>query len=285
MTPQGIPSGPLDLFHQPTGTHHPTTSSVDDLATPPSPKSRAPEIGNHSAGPNIDSPSDTLQFGDQTVPIRFERNLRARRYRLTWLGDGTARCTIPRRGSMTEARAFVERCRPWIEARLRQTKSATPRTAPWQLGTLVWFRGEPTPLQANLEKDELQLKEFSFKIPFSEPPENWRTHVETMLRRLAQRELPARVLELAKDHGFRIRRISVRNQRSRWGSCSQRGTISLNWRLIQVPPFVRDYIILHELAHLRHMNHSEKFWQEVASLCPEFESAERWIKVHGRQLI
>jgi predicted metal-dependent hydrolase len=78
-----------------------------------------------------------------------------------------------------------------------------------------------------------------------------------------------------------VRRISIRNQRSRWGSCSRRGTISLNWRLIQAPPAVRDYLILHELAHFREMNHSQRFWREVARLCPQFAEAERWLNQHS----
>jgi len=76
----------------------------------------------------------------------------------------------------------------------------------------------------------------------------------------------------------------VRNQRSRWGSCSHRGSISLNWRLIQAPPFVRDYILLHELMHLREMNHSPRFWSEVESVCPYYQVAERWLKAHSRLL-
>jgi predicted metal-dependent hydrolase len=86
------------------------------------------------------------------------------------------------------------------------------------------------------------------------------------------------VFELALAHGFSVRRVTVRNQRSRWGSCSVRGTISLNWRLVQTPDFVRDYIVLHELAHLKEMNHSRRYWREVARLCPEFEQAEKWLK-------
>ena len=82
--------------------------------------------------------------------------------------------------------------------------------------------------------------------------------------------------------GISVRRVSVRNQRSRWGSCSRRGTISLNWRLIQTPVFVRDYVILHELAHLRQMNHSARFWREVARLCPDFQIAEAWLKRHSK---
>jgi predicted metal-dependent hydrolase len=92
--------------------------------------------------------------------------------------------------------------------------------------------------------------------------------------------LTARVLELAVANGLRVGRVSVRNQKSRWGSCSRRGTISVNWRLIQTPVFVRDYIILHELAHLRQLNHSKKFWQEVERMCPDYREAERWLKAH-----
>jgi predicted metal-dependent hydrolase len=75
--------------------------------------------------------------------------------------------------------------------------------------------------------------------------------------------------------------VSVRNQRSRWGSCSARGTVSLNWRLVRTPDNVRDYIILHELAHLREMNHSDRFWARVAETCPGWREAERWLKRHG----
>jgi predicted metal-dependent hydrolase len=98
---------------------------------------------------------------------------------------------------------------------------------------------------------------------------------------LAARELPARVLELSARHQLTVRRITIRSQRSRWGSCSRHGTISLNWRLVQAPVFVRDYLVLHELAHLREMNHSPRFWREVARLCPNFAEAERWLKEHA----
>src|SRR5205085_6010511 len=102
--------------------------------------------------------------------------------------------------------------------------------------------------------------------------------VERHLWRLAARELHVRVLELAALHQIPVQRVTVRNQRSRWGSCSRRGTISLNWRLVQTPEFVRDYIVLHELAHLSEMNHSSRFCSEVARLCPNFEEAEKCLR-------
>jgi len=81
------------------------------------------------------------------------------------------------------------------------------------------------------------------------------------LRPQAERELPARLMELAARHGYHVAGVTVRNQRSRWGSCSPAGRISLNWRLAQVPPEVRDYVLLHELTHLAVGNHSPRFWK------------------------
>ncbi len=101
---------------------------------------------------------------------------------------------------------------------------------------------------------------------------------EARLRALAARELPSRLFELARLHGFEVASVRVRNQRTRWGSCSPSGRISLNWRLVQVPPAVRDYVLLHELTHLRHLNHSARFWRELARLCPHHAEARSWLK-------
>jgi predicted metal-dependent hydrolase len=111
-----------------------------------------------------------------------------------------------------------------------------------------------------------------------------RRAIESHLWSLAAQELPPRVFEYAAMHQLPVRRVTVRNQRTRWGSCSRRGTVSLNWRLIQTPPQVQDYIVLHELCHLREMNHSERYWREVARVCPDFETAEHWLKQHSALL-
>jgi hypothetical protein len=108
--------------------------------------------------------------------------------------------------------------------------------------------------------------------------------LERRLWKLAAQELPVHVRALAAAHQSPVFRVCVRNQKSRWGSCSRKGTVSLNWRLIQTPDFVRDYIILHELMHLRQMNHSPRFWAEVERVCPDYESAERWLKQNANLL-
>lgn len=105
---------------------------------------------------------------------------------------------------------------------------------------------------------------------------------ERGLREVARRELPPRVLELASKYGLRVSRVSVRNQRWRWGSCSRRGHICLNWRLVQMPASVCDYVIVHELMHLKRMDHSPAFWKLVARACPAYEAARAWLRDHGR---
>ena len=102
--------------------------------------------------------------------------------------------------------------------------------------------------------------------------------VQARLRELAERELPPRTRELARVHGISIRSVTVRGQKTRWGSCSARGAISLNWRLIQAPPFVLDYLIIHELMHRQQMNHSPRYWKLVAAAFPRYREAEAWLK-------
>jgi predicted metal-dependent hydrolase len=101
-------------------------------------------------------------------------------------------------------------------------------------------------------------------------------HRELLVR--AKRELPARLLELAARHGLAVARVSVRNQRWRWGSCSRNGHICLNWRLMHMPPFVRDYVMIHELMHLKRLDHSPLFWKLVAAACPDYAAARAWLR-------
>ncbi|MGE3509915.1 MAG: M48 family metallopeptidase [Vicinamibacterales bacterium] len=103
-------------------------------------------------------------------------------------------------------------------------------------------------------------------------------------RARARRELPARLLELAARFDLTVKKVSIRNQRWRWGSCSRQAHICLNWRLIEMPEWVRDYVLIHELMHLRRMDHSPAFWRHVAAACPEYREARLWLRRHGRGL-
>ena len=104
------------------------------------------------------------------------------------------------------------------------------------------------------------------------------------LRARAGVELPARLLDLAAVHGLAVSRVSVRNQRTRWGSCGRAGRICLNWRLILMPDWVRNYIIIHELMHLRRLDHSSHYWRLVAAAYPDYGDARKWLRAHGPSL-
>jgi predicted metal-dependent hydrolase len=98
------------------------------------------------------------------------------------------------------------------------------------------------------------------------------------LRERASRELPLQLYRLAELHGVTVSRVSVRNQRSRWGSCSPTGHICLNWRLVLMPDTVRRYVLIHELMHLRRLDHSRHFWRLVSNACPDYKDSRRWLR-------
>lgn len=224
-----------------------------------------------------------LEVAGRRVPLLLVRNARARRYVLRLRPNGTARVTIPRGGSVAEARRFAERNHAWLEAQLKKPFTPPPLAREWRPGSELLFRGELVRLETEVN-DATTIRFGDEKLTTPDLTADLRPAVEQHLRRMAERELPLRVQEFAALHQLSLQRVTVRNQRSRWGSCSRRRTISLNWRLIQTPPFVCDYIILHELMHLREMNHSARFWRQVELVCPDYQVAERWLKNNSRLL-
>jgi predicted metal-dependent hydrolase len=188
---------------------------------------------------------------------------------------GSVKITLPRWGSKAEAIAFAQRQLPWITTQLQKRAN---QPLPWSAGTEIWLRGE----RVTINFDERQIR-FGCETILYDGTSDLRSSVLAHLRQLAVTELAPRTFEFAAIHGLKVTRVTIRDQKTRWGSCSRRGAISLNWRLIQVPPSVTDYIIVHELMHLREMNHSARFWKHVESACPEYRDAERWLRKHARQ--
>ena len=212
--------------------------------------------------------------------VLFVRQRRARHYILRLRENGLVRVTVPWSGTRAEAEQFLLERRDWIaRQRHRQHQGTGREHGPWRAGSRVAFRGVEEPLEVTPAGGRFRVSVGgeTLIVPPLEAA-NLRARVEGHLRRLASRELPARLGELARAHGFAVAGVSIRNQRTRWGSCSPSGRISLNWRLIQVPPAVRDYVLLHELTHLRHLNHSARFWRELARLCPHHAEARRWLR-------
>ena len=103
-------------------------------------------------------------------------------------------------------------------------------------------------------------------------------------RSRAKATLPERLYELAVRHGCVVKGVSIRSQKTRWGSCGRNGHISLNWRLMLMPEWVRDYVLVHELMHLRRLDHSPKFWRLVEAACPDYRVARQWLRANGPAL-
>jgi predicted metal-dependent hydrolase len=212
--------------------------------------------------------------------VHFVRMRRARRYILRVRPDGALRVTIPRGGSRREALRFAERHLSWAARERARLLASRRATAEWTEGTSILIDGAAVPITRDGEV--VRAGTIAVCVPLEQV--NLRPAIEFALREEATRTLPAQLLALAARHGLTVTRVTIRNQRSRWGSCSRSGTIALNFRLLQMPAAVREYILLHELMHLRHPNHSRRFWRAVQSVCPGFRDAERWLKKTGQEL-
>lgn len=223
---------------------------------------------------------DEISVGPERVALRYLRHPRARRYVLRLARDGSARVTVPRGGTLAEARRFAESKTEWLAGQLERQREARARRTPWRHGTRILLDGAEVELLVSPDGGVLELGGLRVRLRPGET-EELRPVVRRHLLARARAELPARVLAAAARHGLCVGRVVVRNQRSRWGSCSHRREISLNWRILHAPPAVQDYLITHELMHLRQMNHGPRFWQLVAEACPGWREAEAWLKRHN----
>jgi predicted metal-dependent hydrolase len=226
-----------------------------------------------------------VPFDGALYLVRVRRHRQARRYTLRiQAAKREVILTMPPRGSLKEAKAFAEKHGGWIAARLGRL----PEAAPFAHGTLVPLRGVPHRIVhrrgargtvwTNTDVDGHHLLCVAGDAP------HLSRRVGDYLKRQAKYELESASRHYAEKLGVKIRRISVRDQVSRWGSCSTMGALSFSWRLILAPPYVLDYLAAHEVAHLIEMNHSPRFWRLVKRLCPGMERAKAWIDRHGNDL-
>ncbi len=216
--------------------------------------------------------------------IDFVRTRRARRYIIRVRPDGSLRVTVPRGGSRAEAAHFLEQHAGWV-ARERARLAEVCRTPAWTDGATLMLRGEPVPIRVADEEGGRVVRYAERTVSIPPGATDLRPFIQADLRLAARQELGLRLQALAHAHQLTVAGVTIRNQRSRWGSCSRSGRIALNYRLLQMPPRVRDYVLLHELMHLKQQNHSRRFWRLVEAACPDFRDAERWLKVHGRGLL
>jgi predicted metal-dependent hydrolase len=226
-----------------------------------------------------------VKHGSQIYSIRVRRHRRARRYTLRiHPTDREAILTMPPRGTIAEAKDFARLHGGWIAARLGRL----PKAAPFLSGTVVPLRGVPHRIvHRNGERGTVwtETRDSGEKVLcVAGGAEHMERRVHDYLKREARKDLQKASLAYAEELGVRVKRVSIRDQSSRWGSCTSAGSVSFSWRLVLAPPFVLDYLAAHEVAHLVEMNHSARFWRVVAKVCPSVERAKTWLDTHGNDL-
>jgi len=225
-----------------------------------------------------------VAFGQAVYPVRVRRHRQARRYTLR-IHSATREVllTMPPRGSLKEAREFAQRQGAWIAARLGRL----PQPAPFADEAMIPLRGVNHRIAhrrgargttwTGMEKGE-------YVLYVAGDERHVARRVADFLKREAKSDLETASRRAALALGVKIKRVSIRDQSSRWGSCSTTGVLSYSWRLILAPAFVLEYLAAHEVAHLVEMNHSRRFWQVVDRICPHVARAKAWLDAHGADL-
>jgi predicted metal-dependent hydrolase len=226
-----------------------------------------------------------VKHGSQIYSVRLRRHRRARRYTLRiHPSDREAILTMPPRGNIADAKDFVQRHGGWIAARLGRL----PKAAPFLPGTVISLRGAAHRIVHRAGQRGTawtEMRESGERILcVAGGGEHIERRVQDFLKREARKDLQKASTCYAQALGVKVRRLSIRDQSSRWGSCTSAGSLSFSWRLILAPPYVLDYLAAHEVAHLVEMNHSTRFWRVVAKVCDHVDRAKSWLDTHGNDL-
>ena len=223
-----------------------------------------------------------IAFDGAIFSVQLRRHAQARRYTLrVQAANRAVVLTMPLRGSVREARAFAERNGGWIAARLKRL----PQAIPFVHGLELPLRGEPHRIVHRTARGTVWIEagEPSLLCVAGDSAHLAR-RVRDFLKREAKRDLEIASRRYAAMLGVTVKRVSVRDQTSRWGSCTAAGVLPYSWRLILAPPYVLDYLAAHEVAHLIEMNHSRAFWRVVARIYPDWQRAKAWLNAHGAAL-
>ncbi len=236
----------------------------------------------------------TLLVGSTAISWRLRRSARARRLRLTVQAAGVE-VVAPVRLREPEIVRFVEQHRHWLLAkvsRLRRTLAAHPGQPRLADGGRIPYRGRPVELRIGPAAGARTLVRyqdgFEVELPERVPDGEREAAIEAALGHWLRRQARLDALRLIERHGppHRLipRGLRIKDQKQIWGSCSARGLINLNWRLILAPEPVFEYVVVHELCHLRIRNHQREFWRLVAQVLPDFEPQRRWLRANGHLL-
>lgn len=235
-----------------------------------------------------------IQFGLTTIPFLVRRSNRRTTVALTVEPPGKLVVTAPRNTSITRLNGLVRNKARWVVERIKRTSDVPPASSNREFvsGETVLYLGRQYRLKvvSGGEGETAALHGRWLHVPVpghlrvDERARPVRHGVRTWLKSHAERRLPLRLAVICKRFSIDMPPIVVREQRKRWGSCDTKGTLRLNWRIIQAGPSLIDYVLVHELVHLRHQNHTRAFWAEVERMMPDCEQRRRELRRIGASL-
>ena len=213
------------------------------------------------------------------IPYHVRRSDRARRVRVSVDLERGVEVVLPRRAAEREAAAAIAELRPWIERRCAELERV--RSAVAARGETVPYLGQPLRLIAQPGRVRVHRQGDVLLVPATDR----RAVLESWYRRAARAEIEPRVDAACSLAGTTYSRVTIRGQRTRWGSCSPTGALSFNWRLLLAPEPVLEYVVWHEVCHLEAMDHSARFWTMLQRRCPGYREQVRWLRRHGATLV
>ncbi len=218
--------------------------------------------------------------------VVFKVNRRARRYVARVGAAGMIALTIPHGGNRRDALAFANTHRAWLEEQKAKARVALAAEQSRRLtyGSAIRFRGRLHRLKSGAYWGRPYVTVGEHRIFLADEGMDLARPLADYFRGLAKEELTTLVFELAERFKLRVSKVVIRDQKTRWGSCSTSKVISLNWRLLLAPIEARDYVIIHELMHLKRFDHSPAFWRLVEQACPDFRKHEAWLIKHQEEL-
>ena len=223
---------------------------------------------------------ELLKIDGRMLEVRVRLNPRARRMIVKVNpATGEVSVTAPSRQGLAHALDFARGEKAWIAGQLAKAPGPVALTT----GAIVPFKGQPHEIRA-ADRGPAPVWRDEGVIWVRGRAAHAPRRVLDFLKSQARKAFEARMLDHASRLGVKPSRITVRDTASRWGSCSSGRSLSFSWRLILAPDFVLDYVVAHEVAHLREMNHSPRFWAHVQSLVPDRDAPQRWLKINGREL-
>lgn len=225
--------------------------------------------------------ADGIRLDHPPVTVRLRRSARARRFTLSVSRiDGRPTLTLPARAPAAEARMFLLRQSDWLADALARA----PGVEPVRDGAWIPFRGRPLRLTADPSRRRGPPRVEEDRLTVPGPPEGAPRAALAFLKATARDALAEAAVRHAASLGRAPERITLRDTRSRWGSCTSDGALSFSWRLVMAPPDVLDYVAAHEAAHLVEMNHAPAFWALVERLRPDWRAQRDWLRVEGPAL-